>query len=507
MHGFEGPVQISDGGYRAHQATRDFINGAAKVGYPFVHDLCDFSSSNAVAPFLRYSSPDGKRQDAAHCYVHPLLRDGKHPNLHVVVETQVVRVLFDDRHDSKRATGVEIVPNPKFHQTPVLPLPPDCAANQSQTVRARKLVVLSAGAVGSPGILERSGVADKDVLAKAGIPLVADVPGVGASFEDHHLVFCKPAPPLPPSPLLLQNKPTTHSLPPHTPGPYKTSLPPSQTNDAIVSGRIDRTTAIAECQRRLGWNFVDAAVKARPTPQDLTTFPPSLLDAWNRDFAPHPSRPLIFFTMVQTLLGDLTYSSVPPGQYVSPAIYTAYPYSRGHVHVTGPSLSSDPLDFHLGIFTDPGDVDLHTQVWAYKKQRELMRRTAFYRGEVAALHPRFPPGSKAACVEMDVDQEYDPERMVERDIEYTPEDDAAIERCLRETVKTCYHSLGTVRMAPPEELGGVDASLSVHGVRGVKVVDLSVVPRNVGANTCNTALMIGEKGADVIMRELGIVRG
>jgi alcohol oxidase len=466
VHGFEGPVQVSDGGYRAHKVTREYINGAVKVGYPFVHDLCDLDSNNAVAPFLRYSSPDGKRQDSAHCYLHPLLRDGKHPNLHVLVETQLIRVLFDE---NKRATGVEFIPNPKFHQT-IAPLKDEAPP---QTIRARKLVVLSTGAIGTPGVLERSGVGGKDVLAKAGVPLVADVPGVGAEYEDHHLVFW----------------------------PYKTSLAEDETNDVIVSGRLDRNTAIAEKQRRMGWNFVDAAVKARPSEADIAKFDPHLRAAWDRDFASHPNRPLLFFTLVETLLGDP--SAVPPGQYVSPAIYTAYPYSRGHVHITGPSLS-DPLDFDLGIFTDPGDVDLKKQVWGYKKHREIMRRTGFYRGEVAASHPKFPPGSKAACV--GVGDEHDPDKIVD-DIEYSAEDDKAIEQCLREVIGTCWHSLGTVKMAPYEKNGGVDANLNVYGVKGLKVVDLSIVPKNVAANTCNTALMIGEKGADIIMRELALVRG
>ncbi|KAB5547370.1 alcohol oxidase-like protein [Coniochaeta sp. 2T2.1] len=467
VHGFEGPVQISDGGYRAHRVTKDFIEGANKIGYPFVHDLCDLDSNNAVAPFMRYSSPDGKRQDAAHCYLHPLLRDGKHPNLHVLVETQVVRVLFDD---NKRAIGVEFVPNPNFHPT----VAPVKDATPPQTIRARKLVILSAGAVGTPGVLERSGVGNKDILAKAGVPLVAEVPGVGASYEDHHLVLW----------------------------PYKTALGPDETNDAIVSGRLDRNVAIAEKQRRMGWNFVDVAVKARPSQKDVAKFDPTLKAAWDRDFANHPNRPLLFFTLVEVLFGDP--SAFPPGQYVSPAIYTAYPYSRGHVHITGTSLA-DPLDFNLGIFSDEGEVDLKKQVWGYKKHRELMRRTRFYRGEVAASHPKFPAGSKAAVVDLDIESKYDPDGIV-ADIEYTAKDDEAIEQALREAIGTCWHSLGTVRMAPKEKNGGVDASLNVYGVSGLKVVDLSIVPRNVAANTCNTAFMVGEKGADIILRELGIAQ-
>lgn len=67
--------------------------------------------------------------------------------------------------------------------------------------------------------------------------------------------------------------------------------------------------------------------------------------------------------------------TVEPGQYVSVAPYTAYPYSRGYVHITGPELD-DPLDFDVGFFSDKNNLDIKKQVWAYKKGREIMRRTS-----------------------------------------------------------------------------------------------------------------------------------
>ncbi len=57
-------------------------------------------------------------------------------------------------------------------------------------------------------------------------------------------------------------------------------------------------------------------------------------------------------------------------------------------------------------------------------------------------------------------------------------------------------------MAPREKDGVVDANLNVYGVKGLKVADLSIAPENVGANTNNTALVIGEKAADIIIKEL-----
>ena len=128
-----------------------------------------------------------------------------------------------------------------------------------------------------------------------------------------------------------------------------------------------------------------------------------------------------------------------------------------------------------------------------------------FRGEVAAGHPAFAASSKAAVLE-----EADGPTVTGADsgpapsIEYGPEDDAVLEQWLRENLNTTWHSLGTCKMAPREDLGVVDASLGVHGIASLKIADLSIAPENVGANTNNTALMIGEKAADIIIRELGL---
>lgn len=196
-----------------------------------------------------------------------------------------------------------------------------------------------------------------------------------------------------------------------------------------------------------------------------------------------------------SFLGDP--ASVPAGQYITAGNYTAYPYSRGHMHITGPGLD-DPLDFETGFFSDNHDIDLKKQLWAYKKSREILRRMKNFRGELAVGHPRFPEGSKAACIDTDTPLEN------VQDIDYTSDDDAAIERWLRENVNTTWHSLGTCKMAPREKMGVVDENLSVHGVEGLKIADMSIPPGNVGANTNNTALVIGEKAASIFIRELGL---
>ena len=188
-------------------------------------------------------------------------------------------------------------------------------------------------------------------------------------------------------------------------------------------------------------------------------------------------------------------TTIEPAQYVTGSAFTFYPYSRGHIHITGPGVA-DPLDFKTGYFLGPGEVDLEIAAWTYKKQREIFRRSQFYRGDLAVAHPPFPPGSDAACLLVDA-----PLSDV-KDIVYTAEDDVILRKWLRETVATTWHPLGTCKMAPQESLGVVGPNLDVHGVEGLKIVDLSIAPQNVGANTANTAFAIGEKAADILIKEL-----
>lgn len=187
-------------------------------------------------------------------------------------------------------------------------------------------------------------------------------------------------------------------------------------------------------------------------------------------------------------------------EYITLANWTTYPYSRGHVHITSPMPSANQIDFDNGYLKDDNQIDLKKHIWAYKLQRELFRRMSFYRGELPASHPAFPAGSKAAIQEhADGPVSKDTPR-----IQYTKKDDQAIENKIREIVSTTWHALGTARMAPREKGGCVDPSLNVYGIKGLKLADLSIPPGNVGANTNNTAFLVGEKAADIIVKELGL---
>ncbi|OAQ87788.1 alcohol dehydrogenase [Purpureocillium lilacinum] len=469
LHGYDGPVNVSFGTHGPKGPQDDMLAAGEALGIKEVIDQQDFKDANGFSRWARYVGPDGKRQDTAHRYIHPLMQSGEYPNLHLLLESKVSRVLFD----GTRATGIEYEPTASSQPATSLSKP------ASSVVKAKKLVVVSAGALGTPSILERSGIGGAELLKKLDIPVVSEVPGVGEEYQDHHLLLY----------------------------PYKTSLQPDETLDGILSGRLDFATALSEKNPFLGWNGIDIAGKLRPTEEEVAQLGPDFQELWNRDFKEHQDRPLMLMGVVSSFLGDhkiLDEGKDGVSQYATMGAYTAYPYSRGNIHIVSKDAQT-PASFNTGFLSHP--ADLTKQVWAYKKQREIYRRTNAFAGELAIGHPKFREGSKAALSDGPLVQggfKSVEDRKAIPPIVYDAEDDAAIEDWIRSNLNTTWHSLGTCKMAPKDKGGVVDKSLNVYGTQGLKLADLSIVPENVGANTNNTALIVGEKAAVIIGEELGL---
>ena len=228
-----------------------------------MNDLQNLDANNAIERYYRYVGPNGRRQDSAHRYLHPKLQSGDYPNLHVLVEKQVVKVLLDD---DKRAVGVEYQSNPKYLANPEFLA---TAYTALRTVRASKMVVISAGANATPGILERSGVGDPQVLEKAGISVVEDLPGVGSDYQDHHLSLWA----------------------------YRSNLTPRETINGFQDGRFNIDDAIKNTDELLGTNAMDAQGKFRPTEAEVEALGPEFKKAWDSDFRDVPDRPLMILAL------------------------------------------------------------------------------------------------------------------------------------------------------------------------------------------------------------------
>ena len=145
-----------------HAGHRAFLQAAAQHGY--LRDArFDFNMPSPVntAGYYQKNILDGKRHSAADAFLKPVL---SRPNLEVRSRSQATRLMIE----SGRVVGVEYLRDGK-----------------SEQARAAREVVVSSGVVDSPKLLLLSGIGPADQLKSLGIPVVADVPGVGKNFQDH----------------------------------------------------------------------------------------------------------------------------------------------------------------------------------------------------------------------------------------------------------------------------------------------------------------------------------
>ncbi|EIW56549.1 alcohol oxidase-like protein [Trametes versicolor FP-101664 SS1] len=461
-HGYSGPLKISQGGFFT-ETGKEFLDVAAQYDKTRgqtddVNGLfeCDKYGVARTITCRWIDAKTGTRSDVPHHYIYN--QDFREDQVRILTGYDVKKILFE----GKRAVGVEYIANSRFN--------PD-AKPEVLTATARRLVVISAGAFGSPAILERSGVGSKEALAKVGVEQIIDLPGVGESYQDHQVIF----------------------------GPY-VAADDVHTLDGIVT---DDKAEIAKWTKEwketgsglIAHNGLDAGVKMRPNEAELSQLGEKFRQRWQEFYVPAPDKPVLWMGTMSMFLGDRSQSSVKKGYSIG--WYIQYPMSLGHVHITSADDVQSPLDFHPGYLDSPEEMTLHK--WGYKRSREFARRLPSYRGEVVASHPVFAPSSKAAT-----GPRSGPVPVTAPDIEYTAEDEVALEAFIRRVVATAWHSIGTCAMKKREDGGVVDSKLNVYGVEGLKVTDASICPGNVGANVYSTAVLIGEKAAMIIAEELGI---
>ena len=161
FHGAGGPIRVSDP-TEPHELCEAFIAAAGQVGIP---RNADFNGATQEgAGYFQTTSRGRRRWSTAVGYLRPAR---KRSNLKIVTEALAARVLFE----GGAAVGVEYVRGGERH-----------------TACARGEVILSGGTFNSPQLLQLSGVGPADLLRAHGIPVVADLAGVGEDLQDHFQV-------------------------------------------------------------------------------------------------------------------------------------------------------------------------------------------------------------------------------------------------------------------------------------------------------------------------------
>ena len=376
FHGTEGPILVHRFNREEWQpAQTAFYNACRDLGFPDCLDQ-NHPDATGVGP-SPFNSPNGIRFSTALGYIDP----ARHRlNFTLRPNCTVHRILFD----GKRATGVEVE-----------------SGGEKFTVEANE-IVLSGGPIGSPQILMLSGIGPAGQLEALGIPVVADLPGVGQNLRDHPKVF------------------VTWST---KPGYEANGL---ATREQVI---LRHTSEGSDLRN----DIIISMLSFATDPVD---------DGGDR--------------------------MVSVGVRMIPIVELAA--SVGELRLTSRDPNVQPqLDYHL--VDHPSDR---------RRLRDLVR----------------------LCVKLGNHNEF--RDIIDERIQPLDSDlvsDEALDDWVARRVGTAHHISATCKMGPSSDpMAVVDQFGKVHGMQGLRVVDASIMPDCIRANTNATAMVIGERVVD-FMRE------
>ncbi|TPI41325.1 choline dehydrogenase [Mesorhizobium sp. B3-1-6] len=159
FHGREGPVKIGEPAWRT-ELCDSYIEATAAAGLRRTDDF-NGGEQEGVA-YYQVTARNGRRSTTARSYLVPARHRS---NLHIVTEAMTEQIVLE----GNRATGVI------YHQ-----------GDRLVTVKARREVIVSGGAVNSPQLLQLSGIGPAKLLRENGVPVKLDLPGVGENLQDHY---------------------------------------------------------------------------------------------------------------------------------------------------------------------------------------------------------------------------------------------------------------------------------------------------------------------------------
>ncbi|CAI0787379.1 Choline dehydrogenase [Serratia liquefaciens] len=161
-HGGDGPVSVTTPKAGNNELFHAMVEAGVQAGYPRTDDLNGYQQEG-FGPMDRTVTPKGRRASTARGYLD---QARSRSNLKIVTHALTDRIRFE----GKRAVGVDYLQG---------------ESNQITSARARREVLLCAGAIASPQILQRSGVGPAALLNRLDIDLVHNLPGVGENLQDH----------------------------------------------------------------------------------------------------------------------------------------------------------------------------------------------------------------------------------------------------------------------------------------------------------------------------------
>lgn len=375
-------------------------------------------------------------------------------NYHLLTRTKVDHIVLEHNPDlpllNANATGVRFIVNATasrstagWNGTTRAP---------TQFVRARREVILAAGGIHSPQILQLSGIGPKHILETANITTIVDLPGVGQNFQDHPMLTASFA---------LSNYSSVH--------PTNADLFTNATFRAWSDAewKANRTgpqsLGVGNAAAWLPFPVISerwAEVAANLTQQDHAAYlPPNT----HSTVALGYRMQMISYANALRNNNTAFYNNVLSGGAGSGTLVMLHPLSRGTVNIDPVDpYNREPLVDYRAL-SNPLDVAI---------MADMIRFTRRFFMKNPALAP------------------YGPVEIAPGDYVNSEEDLAMY---LSETITPSeYHPSGTCAMMPLSFGGVVDDNLKVYGVSKLRVVDASIFPTLPGANTCQSVYAAAE---------------
>lgn len=397
-------------------------------------------NGNTVGLYNTFASVDrenGVRSYAASVY---FCRSAQ-PNLHVLTGAQATQILFQRGEQPLRAIGVSFSLNLSAH-----------------TVKANREVIISAGAVQSPQIMELSGIGNPEVLVEHGIEPLIDLPGVGENLQEHLFFLAQ-----------WQLKPGIRTF------------DILRNNATFAAEQLNLYNAT----RRGLWTELDTTIGFLPlqsivskkrlasligvfeeeTSQLNLSSVSGQQNAKLRSWISRGDVPQV--EIAQWSRGSI--APQPNTNYLTILAGILHPVSKGSVHIaTNDPLAAPSIDpkFMSSKYDSMVLLDLLEFVLNIAQEHPL-------RDSVEVITSPAPGSSNEELLEY-----------------------------IRTSTAGADHLIGTCAMAPRQIGGVVDSSLRVHGTQNLRVVDASIFPIHIGAHTQATVYAIAEKAVSMVLNEL-----
>ncbi|KAK0732412.1 hypothetical protein B0T21DRAFT_334565 [Apiosordaria backusii] len=350
-------------------------------------------------------------------------------NYDLLPATRVNKIVID----RNRAAGVQVYPRGEPQKKTI--------------IRARKEVVLAAGTLHTPQILQLSGIGPADLLRRTGIPVKVDLPGVGYNFQDHTFI-------------------------PEVSFRWSTSPPiPAHLNISVIDDGLGRTALGLS----IGLSVIAPSSFSRIASRYESQSPaaylpkgthPTIIRGYRQQqrIYAREMRAKNFSFLRATFSGDPSFVPI-----------VIHPVSRGTVLID-PAASADiEVEPIVDYRAASNPIDVGVAVEQIKFLRRFITGGELSRYNATEVVPG--PGY---------------------------ETDEALARWVRaNTIPSVYHPVGTAAKMPREWGGVVGEDLLVYGVKGLSVVDASIMPTIVAGTTSMTVYAIAEKAADLIKGRAG----